>query len=65
MSVLEAAATDGAVVPWRISSTASHAAATYDTGVTALIDLMEQCWDENPDRRPLLRDVQARLQSVR
>ena len=57
MSVLTAAAVDGKDIPWCIDSGRGD-------DLTALISLMERCLDNDPDRRPLLDDIQTALQSV-
>ena len=58
MSVLTAAAVDDKDIPWCVDTSSGSA------GVTVLVDLMERCLDNDPERRPRLDVIQTALQSV-
>ena len=61
LSLVEAAAVDGVLISWRVNP----GSGTYSTGgLDALIALMAQCLESDPSKRPLLSEVQARLQAI-
>ena len=60
LSMQEAAAIDGVDIPWRVGG----GGRMYDGGLSGLIDIMEHCLESEPTKRPLLPEVQSRLQGM-
>ena len=58
--MLLAAAMDDVDIPWHVDAITGSSSVS----LSALIDLMDRCLDSDPNRRPLLDDIQTALQST-